>query len=217
AEAPAGVSVALDARGKTTWIATVAARAVPVVDGAGSPGSPGNLDQLASSASLPMMTAALDGATPMPVDASTVVTWTWLLPASAIVASTSGQPVLTVIYTDMRDLSSGDVMPVLVRLMPIGSGWRLVATARGRADEPLRNEPDWSVTRMLAPVVGAQAEGGSGLMKIRLARALPPGDYAVILRPLTPQPLAGERVFTGSALAAGDAIVFGTAWPFHVS
>jgi len=223
AEAPAGVSVALDAGGKTTWIATVAARAVPVVDEAGSPGNPGNtgnagnLDQLSSSADLPIMTAALDGATPMPAEASTVVTWTWLLPASAIVASTSGQPVLTVLYTDMRDLSSGDVMPVLVRLKPIGPGWRLIATARGRADEPVREEADWTVARTLAPVVGAQAEGGGGLMKIRLARALPPGDYAVILRPLTSLALAGERVFAGSALATGEAIVFGTAWPFHVS
>lgn len=220
AEAPAGVSVALDAGGKTTWIATVAARAVPVVDEAGSPGSPGNprnLDQLSSSADLPMMTAALEGATPMPAEPSTVVTWTWLLPASAIVGSTSRQPVLTVIYTDMQDLSSGDVMPVLVRLMPIGSGWRLVATAQGRADEPVREEADWSMARTLAEVAGAQAEGGGGLMKIRLTRALPPGDYAVILRPLTPRALAGERVFAGSALATGEAILFASAWPFHVS
>jgi hypothetical protein len=222
APAPAGVSVALDGGGKTTWIATVAARAVPVLEeagrlGAGSPGGPGGLDQLSSSADLPMMTAALDGATPMPADSSTIVTWAWLLPASAVVASTSRQPVLTVIYTDMQDLSSADVSPVLVRLMPIGTGWRLVATARGRADEPVRDEADWSVTRTLEPVVGAQAEGGGGLMKIRLTRALPPGDYAVILRPLTSQALAGERVFAGSALATGESIVFGTAWPFHVS
>jgi hypothetical protein len=209
----AGVSVALDDGGKTTWVTAVATRAVPVLDEAGSAG----LDQLSSSADLPMMTAALDGATRMPVDPSAVVTWTWLLPDSALAVSSSARPVLTVIYTDLLGLASGDVTPDLVRLMPIGPGWRLIAMARGRADEPVREEADWSVARTLAPVAGAQAEGGSGLMKIRLARALPPGDYSVIFRLVTSRPLAGERVFAGSALAAGEAIVFGMAWPFHVS
>ena len=124
---------------------------------------------------------------------------------------------LTVIYTDLLGLSSDDVTPVLVRLLPIGPGWRLIATARGRADEPVREEADWSVARTLAEVASAQSEGGAGLMKIRLARALLPGDYAVILRPATTRALAGERVFAGSALAAGEGIVFGAAWPFHVS
>ncbi len=214
-----GVSVALDAGGKTTWVAAVAPRAVPVLDEAASAGNAGNvgkLDQLSSSADLPMMTAALDGATPMPADPSAIVTWTWLLPTSAIGVSTSARPVVTVIYTDLLGLSSADVSPVLVRLMPIGTGWRLVATARGRADEPVREEADWSVGRTLAEVAGVQSEGGGGLMKIRLARALPPGDYAVILRPVTSRALAGERVFAGSALAAGEGIVFGAAWPFHV-
>jgi hypothetical protein len=222
----AGVSVALDAGGKTAWIAAVATRAVPVLDEAGNPGNPANpanpgsprsLDQLSSSAGLPLMTAALDGATRMPVDPSAVVTWTWLLPTSAIGVSSSPRPVLTVIYTDVLGLSSGDVNPALVRLLPIGPEWRLIATARGRADEPVREETDWSVARTLAEVAGAQSEGGGGLMKIRLTRALPPGDYAVILRPVTSRALAGERVFAGSALAAGEGIVFGAAWPFHVS
>jgi hypothetical protein len=216
----AGVSVALDAGGKTTWVAPVAPRAVPVLDevpSAGNAGNAGKLDQLSSSANLPMMTAALDGATPMPVDPSAVVTWTWLMPTSAIVASSSARPVLTVIYTDLLGLSSDAVTPVLVRLVPIGPGWRLIAAAPGRADEPVREEADWSVARTLAEVASGQSEGGAGLMKIRLARALPPGDYAVILRPATTRALAGERVFAGSALAAGEEIVFGAVWPFHVS
>jgi hypothetical protein len=210
----AGVSVALDAGGKTTWVASVAPRAVPVL---GEAAGAGNLDQLSSSASLPMIMAALDGATPMPVDPSAVVTWTWLIPASAIVASSSARPVLTVIYTDLLGLSSDDVTPMLVRLMPVGTGWRLIAAARGRADEPVREETDWSVARTLAEVEGVQSEGGGGLMKIRLARALLPGDYAVILRPATSRTLAGERVFAGSALAAAEGIIFGAVWPFHVS
>jgi len=210
----AGVSVALDAGGKTTWVRAVATRAVPVLEEAASAG---NLDQLSSSASLPLITAALDGATRMPVDPSAVVTWTWLLPASAIAVSSSAQPVVTVIYTDLLGLSSADVTPVLVRIMPVGPAWRLIAIARGRADEPDREETDWSVARTLAEVAGGQAEGAAGLMKIRLARALPPGDYAVILRPATSRSLAGERVFAGSALAAGEGIIFGAAWPFHVS
>jgi len=211
---PAGVSVALDAGGKTTWVTSVATRAVPVPNEAASAG---NLDQLSSSADLPLMTAALAGATPMPVDRAAVVIWTWLMPTSAIVVSSSARPVLTVIYTDLLGLSSDDLAPVLVRLVPVGPGWRLIAMARGRADEPVREEADWLVARTLAEVGGGQSEGGSGLMKIRLARALPPGDYAVIFRLVTSRALAGERVFAGSALATNEGIVFGSAWPFHVS
>ena len=210
----AGVSVALDAAGKTTWVASVATRAVPVVEESGSPGS---LDQLSSTADLPMMTAALDGATPMPADPSAIVTWTWLLPTSAIGVSTSARPVLTVIYTDLLGLSPSDVRPVLVRLMPIGPAWRLIATARGRADEPDREEADWSMTRTLALVAGAQSEGGGGLMKILQTHALAPGDYAVIFRPLNSRALAGEHVFAGVSLATGEGIVFDTVWPFHVT
>jgi hypothetical protein len=210
----AGVSVALDAGGKTTWVAAVSARAVPVVATVSEAGS---LEPWSSSTNLALVTAALDGATPMPTDPATLVTWTWLLPTAAIAVSTSPRPALTVIYTDVLGLSPGDVRPTLVRLMPIGPGWRLFATAPGRADESVREEVDWSVARILTEVAGARPEGADGLMKILLTRALPPGDYAVILRPLTSRALAGERVFAGSALATGEGIVFGTAWPFHVS
>jgi hypothetical protein len=209
----AGVSVALDAGGKTTWVAAVALRAVPVVAALNEGGS---LEEWSSSA-LPLMSAALDGATPMPADPATVVTWTWLMPTSAIAVSTSSRPALTVIYTDALGLSPSDVTPALVRMMPIGREWRLMATARGRADEPVREAADWSVSRTLAEVAGARSEGGGGLVKILLARALPPGDYAVILRPLTSRAVAGERVFTGSSIATGLGIAFGLVWPFHVS
>jgi hypothetical protein len=205
-----GVAVALDAGGKTQWISAVGTRAVPLAPAAG------DLGPLAASAA---MTAALGGATPMPVDPSADMTWAWLLPSAKVVVATLPRPVVTIIYNDVPGVPPNEVKPVLVRLMPAESGWRLIATARGRADEPFRQDADWSIAQSLveAVVAGIQYDGGAGLMKIRLAVALAPGEYAVILRPLAARPLAGETVFAGSALAPGESIIFSTAWPFKVS
>jgi len=207
AEPGGGVSVAVDAGGKTRWLQPVATRAVPA-DPAAGPLAAGS----------PALRAALEGETPMPADTASVVTWAWLAPAAGIVDAGSRSPVISVMFTNAPSLAIERIQPALVRMPAANDEWRLVASARGRADEPFRDAADWALAPALveSPVPGARAEGGSGLMKIRLAGPLAPGDYGVVLRDLGARPLAGSRLFSGSALAAGDVILYGTVWPFRV-
>lgn len=210
--AGAGVSVALDAGGKTMWIRAVPTRAVPVaVDLSTSLGALGKS---------PAMDAAVAGATVMPADVSAEVTWAWILAERDVVASTSSaNPTITAIYNDVPDLPASQYLPVLLQLPPAGSEWRVIAAARGRADQPFRSAEDWTIKPSLvqSAVGGLGYSGGNGLMKIRLARALEPGDYAIAFRPIAPKAVAGDQVFAGAGLAAAPSITYGEVWPFRVS
>jgi hypothetical protein len=205
-----GVSVAIDGAGKTHWIAAVPTRAVPAA---------GASPSLAALAASPKLIDAIAGATDASVDPATPVLWTWLVSPSSITTTVPAQVVITVLYGDVRGVAPDDVIPIVVRLPSAGADWRAVAAARGRMDAPFREASDWAVGSALMEdvVAGQQPEGGAGVMKIRLAHALAAGNYAVILRPLTARPLAGVTVFAGSALAAGDSILFAFAWPFRVA
>lgn len=202
-----GVAVAVDAAGKTRWLQPITTRAVPI-DGAA----------IGTAASGAAMGAALAGETPMPADPAAVVSWAWFAPSAAIVDAGSRSPVISVMYANASALAVDRTQPVLVRLPSATDEWRLVASARGRADEPFRETADWSLASTLVEshVAAARAEGGNGLMKIRLAGALAPGDYGVVLRDPGAEPLAGARLFSGSALAARDLILYGTVWAFRV-
>lgn len=204
--APAdGVAVALDAAGKTKWIQPMTMRAVPVEGSATVAGSPA-------------LRAALDGETPMPADPATVVTWAWFAPAGGLVDAGARSPVISVMYANASNLAVERTQPLLVRMATGTDTWRLVASARGRADEPFRDVADWSLASAITQreVAGSRAEGGSGLMKIRLESPLAPGEYAVVLRDLGERPLAGSRLFSGSVLAAGDLTLYGVVWAFQV-
>jgi hypothetical protein len=206
---PKKPSVALDAAGRTTWIDPVALRAVPVASSATT---------LAPLASSPGMTTAIEGGTVLPNDSAAAVDWTWLLPAPALKVSAPRTPVLSAFYSELPDVPIDRVIPVLVRLAPAGNVWRAVSAARGRADMPFHDDTDWDIANGLVEdrVTGQRPEGGAGLMKIRLDRPLTPGDYAVVLRFAGPRRVSGSTIFGGSALAAGDSIVFTIAWPFRV-
>lgn len=204
-----GVAVAIDAAGKTKWIQPITTRAVPVDVAAGAS---------AAAAGSAVLRAALDGRTPMPSDSAGLVTWAWFSPAGGLVDAGSRSPVLSVMYANASNLAIERVQPLLVRLVAASEQWRLVASARGRADVPFRDAADWALGSALvqSAVAGANAEGGNGLMKIRLAGPLTPGAYGVVLRDLGARPLSGSRLFSGSALAAGDLTLYGTVWAFQV-
>jgi hypothetical protein len=126
--------------------------------------------------------------------------------------------VLSAYFTELAGLPSDQVFPLLIRLAPAGIQWRAISAARGRADMPFRDEADWAIASGLLEdrVAGQFPDGGSGLMKIRLDHPLVPGEYAVVLRLAGPRRVAGSAIFNGSALAAGESIVFNIAWPFRV-
>jgi hypothetical protein len=86
--------------------------------------------------------------------------------------------------------------------------------AQGPADLPTSDRVDWPLRANLRERgVSSYVEArGDGMMRVRLAAALAPGDYAIVLRPAFLKDHAGARVLCG----VGDGLAFSTAWPFSV-
>jgi hypothetical protein len=178
------IAVSADVPGKTQWLTAIAMRASP---------------------------------SPESSDASALVTWSWTIPKLAVAnipTISARQPTLFAAYGNVSGLQPTAFAPVLVRLTPISDGALLVATAAGRADAPRRDVADWTIARDLKyDIVATTPLGGNtGMIKIRPAAALPPGLYAVVLRPLFLTGYAGGRVFGD----VGEGLAFGQVWAFQV-
>jgi hypothetical protein len=210
ATAGSGVAVALDANGKTQWIKAVVTRAVPILRQTGG---------LEGVATAPGLAVALEGGTVLPADRSALVTWVWVVDEGDVVTVSAARPLITTLYSDVPGVRPDAVMPALVRLVAVLPRWRLLLAAPGRADAPLRDVADWTLADALDErrMGGATLDGGNGQMKTRLAGPLEPGEYAVVLRPTGSRPSTGSQVFGGSALAAGEAVLYGQVFPFRVS
>jgi len=201
-----GVNVSADIPGKTLWLSPVETRVVPVVEPAAS------LRALGAS---PALTAALAGDTPMPADASVAVSWVWMIPKdSRTTVVNDPRPALMGLFAQADGLSTDDIVPVLVRLVPAGPAWSIVTLARGPAGAPTRELNDWDVSKALTQdVVKVDAKmSGPGLVEIRPSAPLAPGEYAFVLRPSFGKRYAGERVFAQD----GDGLAFRVAWKITI-
>jgi hypothetical protein len=101
-----------------------------------------------------------------------------------------------------------------VRLTAAPSGVRLIAMARGRADEVSRMTPEWDVMRELRQdLIRANLEAvDRGISRLQPVEDLEPGEYAVVVRPPRKR-LAGATVLSRE----GEGRLFATAWPFKIN
>lgn len=205
--AGAGISVAVDAPGiKTIWLDPAPTRVVPIG---------GALPTLETLAGSPALGDALAGSTPLAsVDAPT--TWVWLVPARPEPAAVPGdRPEFTAIFNDVPGLPIDDFAPVVVRLITGTDDWRVVSAIGGRADAPVRDESDWVIATGLrqSVVPGVQPQlGARGYVTLRPSGRLPPGDYAVVLRPFYAKPYVPRRIFGRT----GEGAAFASVWTFRV-
>lgn len=145
------------------------------------------------------------------------VTYIWGVPnpASANVLQTVS-PTFAVDFSRMPGVTPDDYEPAIVKLTPAQNTCRLVGATQGKQDASSDPAADWQIyAHFLEERVSAQAERlGPGKYKVSPAAELPPGEYAVVFRPITK-----SRGFSGGdvARAQGDGLMFDAVWTFQIA
>jgi hypothetical protein len=144
------------------------------------------------------------------------VTYVWGVPApaSTTVLQTSS-PKFSVNFSRTLGITPDDYQPAIVKLTPAQNTCRIVGATQGKED--MRSSPaaDWQIySSFLEERVAVNAEKvKAGEYKLSPNSPLMPGEYAVVLRPVSK-----TKKFSGGdvARAQGDGLIFDAAWTFQV-
>jgi hypothetical protein len=145
------------------------------------------------------------------------VTYVWGVPgptSSNILQSS--KPIFTLDFSRTLGISPNDYEPAIVKLTPAQNTCRVVGATQGKAD--IRSSPaaDWQMySHFLEERVASTPQKlGPGKYKIAANAELAPGEYGVVLRPVSK-----EKKFSGGdvARAQGDGLMFDAIWTFQIS
>ena len=153
----------------------------------------------------------------LPTNPGATVTYVWVMDPAQLKgarAVSSATPAFTVRYRDAPGLNPDDVSPAIVHVIGSAAGPRVIGATRGRVDQATRAQADWDLERELKhDVIASKVEIASrGIARISPVAALPPGDYALVMRP------TGNKKFAGASVLneAEEGRVFGLVWAFVV-
>jgi hypothetical protein len=145
------------------------------------------------------------------------VTYVWGVsgPASTNVLQTVS-PTFALDFSRAIGIKADDYEPAIVRLTPAQNTCRIVGATQGKADERASPAADWQMySHFLEERVSTHAEKlEAGKYNVSPASQLQPGEYAVVLRPISK-----EKKFSGGdvARAQGDGLMFDALWTFQIS
>jgi hypothetical protein len=145
------------------------------------------------------------------------VTYVWGVasPASGNVLKTVS-PAFAVEFARVPGVNAADYEPAIVRLTPAQNTCRIVGATQGKEDVRSSPAADWQVySHYLEERVATKNERvDTGKYKVTPASELFPGEYAVVLRPVSnTKPFSGGEV----ARAQGDGLMFDAVWTFQIS
>jgi len=145
------------------------------------------------------------------------VTYVWGVPgpASSNVLK-KASPTFEVDFSRTLGVKPDDFAPAIVKLTPAQNTCRIVGATQAKADARSTPAADWQIySHFLEERVPAQAQKeASGKYKLSPASELSPGEYGVVLRPVSK-----EKMFSGGdvARAQGDGLMFDAIWTFQIS
>ena len=145
------------------------------------------------------------------------VTYVWGVPAPAstnVLQTVS--PSFVMDFSRAIDINPDDYEPTIVKLTPAQNTCRVVGATEGKADVRSSPAADWQMySHFLEERVSTHAEKlGSGKYNVSPASQLQPGEYAVVLRPVSK-----DKKFSGGdvARAQGDGLMFDAIWTFQIA
>lgn len=144
------------------------------------------------------------------------VTYVWGVPnpASSNVMQTS-MPKFSVNFANTPGVDPSAFAPAIVKLTPAQNMCRLVGATQGKEDARSHDAADWKVySSFLEDRVRVNLQRiKTGEYRISPESALFPGEYAVVLRPISK-----SKKFSGGdvARAQGDGLMFDAVWSFEV-
>jgi hypothetical protein len=144
------------------------------------------------------------------------VTYVWAVQgATSQTTLMSEMPVFEVSLGKAAGLNGDEYSPTIVKLTPTQNNWRLVGATEGKDTSSSRSALDWPIYSSFiedrVPVQVRKVEAGQ--WQVSPAASLPPGDYAVVLRPNSK-----DKKFSGSDVARnqGDGLLFNSLWSFTI-
>jgi len=144
------------------------------------------------------------------------VTYVWALPGQH--ASTNLQtntPRFELRYGDIPGVDPDQFAPIIVQLVPTKNNWRLVGATKAKMDVYQAAARDWEVYSSFSEgkVLTRTNKLGRGHIQVEPERPLEPGEYGLVLRPLSP-----KKKFSGTDVAngQGEGVLFNSVWDFSV-
>jgi hypothetical protein len=145
------------------------------------------------------------------------VTYVWGVPGpvSANVLQTS-TPTFAVSFANAPGVNPDEFAPLIVKLTPAQNTCRLVGATRGKQDAGSHDAADWEIYSSFVEnrVAVNLQKSKPGEYQMTPQSALLPGEYAVVLRPVS-----RNEKFSGGDVARGQGagLMFDSAWTFQVS
>ena len=145
------------------------------------------------------------------------VTYVWGVPtpASSNVLQSS-KPVFSIDFSRTPGVNADDYEPAIVKLTPAQNTCRIIGATQGKADVRSSPAADWQIYSHFLEerVASAPQKLGPGKYKIAPNAELMPGEYGLVLRPVSK-----DKKFSGGdvARAQGDGLMFDAIWTFQIS
>ncbi len=144
-------------------------------------------------------------------------TYVWGIPgaASSNVLHTA-TPRFGVNFAKAPGVNPDDFAPQIVMLTPAQNSCRLVGAAQGKEDARSDNAADWEIYSAFVedPVQVNLEKTGEGNYNISPQTPILPGEYAVVLRPVSKNmKISGADVARGQ----GPGLMFSAVWSFQVA
>jgi len=145
------------------------------------------------------------------------VTYVWGVsgPASANVLQTS-TPTFAVNFANAPGVNPDEFAPLIVKLTPAQNTCRLVGATRGKQDAGSHDAADWEIYSSFVEnrVAVNLQKSNPGRYQVSPQSALLPGEYAVVLRPVS-----RNQKFSGGDVARGQGagLMFDSVWTFQIS
>jgi hypothetical protein len=145
------------------------------------------------------------------------VTYVWGVPSpSSTNVLQTVSPSFVVDLSRVIAINPDEYEPTVVKLTPAQNTCRIVGATQGKADVKSSPAADWQIySHFLEERVSTRAEKVSpGKYKVSPASQLQPGEYAVVLRPVSK-----DKRFSGGdvARAQGDGLMFDAVWTFQIA
>jgi len=142
------------------------------------------------------------------------ITYVWALPGSASTVALPPQPtIIEVSMERLLNVSAEDYAPVILQLAVTDQQTRLVGATEGKTASATSTATDWQLYESFVEDVVVNASRKTAPGKWEITASLPPGSYAVALRPLSKSKKFSGRDVTYSLR---DGLVFNSVWAFDV-
>src|SRR5579863_5756855 len=146
-----------------------------------------------------------------------MMTYVWGIQSTSsktVLQTTS--PSFSVDFTRVMGVNPDDFEPAIVKLTPAQNSFRIVGATQGKEDMQTNMAADWEIySSFLEDRVAVSAQKvKAGEYKVAPGSALMPGEYAVVLRPVSK-----SKKFSGGdvARAQGDGLMFDAVWSFQIA